>query len=420
MTKCRRNQPRRELPPPGHEPGRRSTGFRVAGRQRGLHRRRSPLRAYGALRRGPLASRTLAPVVFEALAAGEITLDIAKAFGATSSQEIQARVFEQASSAYYAPSPDSIRRMVLSGTVRAAIRAPGSSAAMPMSRPAAASNVNCSTTMTASPGSMWRLLESLARLGWKSRPRRSPPSRASPGSAHARSYASHDLVDGLVRLSAEPAPLTEAELARLEALDASWDEHAAILEDEDSAEEAVPRPKPRSKRSSASAGSFATAPVLAPELKAEAGMILALARRHAGAPAGLLWRTPCRRRSRGRGIEIVPADAGEGGRRSALSKRLVDELAMQRRDILSLHIASDPGLALDLMVFTLADADTHDWRSRASTTLRGGACQGRSSASKPRMPGERGSGRTHGRSRRELAGRRGRVGAVRLFPGAVR
>jgi ParB family chromosome partitioning protein len=53
-----------------------------------------------------------------------------------------------------------------------------------------------------------------------------------------------------------------------------------------------------------------------------------------------------------------------------LSKRLVDELAMQRRDVLALHVASDPGLALDIMVFTLADADTHDWRARAATTLR--------------------------------------------------
>ena len=52
-------------------------------------------------------------------------------------------------------------------------------------------------------------------------------------------YASHDLVDGLVRLLAEPAPLTEAELARLDELDVSYDEYAAILEDEDSAEEAV-------------------------------------------------------------------------------------------------------------------------------------------------------------------------------------
>jgi ParB family chromosome partitioning protein len=118
-------------------------------------------------------------------------------------------------------------------------------------------------------------------------------------------------------------------------------------------------------------------PVLAPELKAEAGMILTLSRdgtpvlqpvfygeRHVVAGAG------------DEAIEIVPADAGEGRRRSALSKRLVDELAMQRRDILSLHIASDPGLALDLLVFSLADADTHDWRSRASTTLRGGVPAG--------------------------------------------
>src|SRR3546814_10604648 len=43
---------------------------------------------------------------------------------------------------------------------------------------------------------------------------------------------------------------------------------------------------------------------------------------------------------------------------------------MQRRDVLALHVASDPGLALDIMVFTLVDADTHDWRERAATTLR--------------------------------------------------
>src|SRR5690606_38984555 len=67
---------------------------------------------------GRLRLATLAPLVFEALAASAITLDMAKAYGATSDQEIQARVFEQVSSAYYAPAPDGIRRMVLSGTVR--------------------------------------------------------------------------------------------------------------------------------------------------------------------------------------------------------------------------------------------------------------------------------------------------------------
>ncbi|MBU6429403.1 MAG: chromosome partitioning protein ParB, partial [Cyanobacteria bacterium REEB65] len=70
-------------------------------------------------------------------------------------------------------------------------------------------------------------------------------------------------------------------------------------------------------------------------------------------------------------IEVVAGEGSDGKRRSALSKRLVDELAMQRRDVLALHVASDPGLALDLMVFTLADADTFDYRARAATTLRG-------------------------------------------------
>ena len=56
---------------------------------------------------GRLRLATLAPVVFEALASGEITLDMAKAYGATSDQEIQARVFEQVSTGYYAPTPDS-------------------------------------------------------------------------------------------------------------------------------------------------------------------------------------------------------------------------------------------------------------------------------------------------------------------------
>lgn len=45
---------------------------------------------------GRLRLATLAPVVFEALASGQITLDIAKAFGATSDQDIQARVCVQA------------------------------------------------------------------------------------------------------------------------------------------------------------------------------------------------------------------------------------------------------------------------------------------------------------------------------------
>jgi ParB family chromosome partitioning protein len=92
-------------------------------------------------------------------------------------------------------------------------------------------------------------------------------------------YASHDLVEGLVRLPAEPAPLTEAELARLDELDASYDEHAAILEDEDSAEEAVAAAEAAIEAIERECQEIrARPPVIAPELKAEAGMILVLSR----------------------------------------------------------------------------------------------------------------------------------------------
>jgi len=49
---------------------------------------------------------------------------------------------------------------------------------------------------------------------------------------------------------------------------------------------------------------------------------------------------------------------------------------MQRRDILAIHLANDPTLALDFMVFTLADADGHDWRAKKASTLVGSVASG--------------------------------------------
>ncbi len=161
-------------------------------------------------------------------------------------------------------------------------------------------------------------------------------------------------------------------MARLDELDASYDEHAAILEDEDSNEEAVAAAEAAIEAIERECQEIrARPPVIAPELKAEAGMVLVLSRD--GTPVlqpvfyGERQTDPAEANSE---IEVVSGGEGSEKRRTTLSKRLVDELAMQRRDVLALHIASDPGLALDIMVFTLADADTHDWRARPSTTLR--------------------------------------------------
>lgn len=328
---------------------------------------------------GRLRLAGLAPIVFEALASGEITLDLAKAYGATSDQEIQARVFEQVSTGYYAPSADSIRRMVLSDTVRGSdprARLVGREAYL------AASGRIERELFDDEDSEAWidvALLETLASATMEERAREIA---AEQGLAWVRPtldpYASHDLVEDLVRLPAEPAPLAEAELARLDALDASYDEHAAVLEDEDSAEDAVAASEAAIEAIERECQDIRSRPpVLDDEQRAEAGMVLVLSRDGTPVLQPVFY---CERPSAGDGddnvVEIVAGETSEGKRRAALSRRLVDELAMQRRDVLALHVASDPGLALDFMVFSLAEPDTFDYRARSATTLRGGAPAG--------------------------------------------
>ncbi|HVL77770.1 MAG TPA: ParB/RepB/Spo0J family partition protein, partial [Sphingomicrobium sp.] len=71
---------------------------------------------------GRLRLANLAPVVFEALGAGEISLDVAKAYAATPDRERQAYVFEQMSHGYGYAHPDSIRRMMTQETASASDR----------------------------------------------------------------------------------------------------------------------------------------------------------------------------------------------------------------------------------------------------------------------------------------------------------
>ncbi len=327
---------------------------------------------------GRLRLAKLAPVVFEALASGEITLDLAKAYGATSDQAIQARVFEQVSTGYYAPNPDSIRRMVLSGTVRGSdprARLVGRDAYI------AAGGLIERELFDDEDSEAWADVALLETLAAAKMEEQAKVLAEEQGLAWVKPtldpYASHDLVEGLVRLPAEPAPLTEAELARLDELDTSYDEHAAILEDEDSAEEAVAAAEAAIEAIERECQDIrARPPVIAAELKSEAGMILVLSRDGTPVLQPVFYGEREVDGGNDDAVEIVSGEAGEGKRRAALSKRLVDELAMQRRDVLALHVASDPGLALDLMVFTLADADTLDYRARSATTLRGGTPAG--------------------------------------------
>jgi len=327
---------------------------------------------------GRLRLAALAPCVFEALAAGEISLDMAKAYGAISDIDRQAQVFAELQNAWYHITPDTIRRMVLDASVRGS-----DPRAILVGR----------DTYLAAGGRIERelfdddaseswidagLLENLAHAAMEEAAARTT---AELGIGWVRptltNYVGHDLVGGLRRLPSEPAPMTEQETRELTALEADYDRVAAILEDEESDEDEIAKAeKELVVIDQAIRALNERTPVLAEELKPEAGAFLILSR--SGEPQLVpQFYTDVVLSNEGEGAMEAVAEEGKAKPKSnALSQRLLDELAMQRRDILAVHLARDPALALDFMVFTLADADQHDWRAKRASTLVGSVAAG--------------------------------------------
>jgi len=326
---------------------------------------------------GRLRLASLAPCVFEALAEGTITLDMAKAYGAISDVERQAHVYAELQDAWYQITPDTIRRMVLDATVRGS-----DPRAVLVGR----------DTYLAAGGRIERelfdddaseswidvaLLEDLARKAMEEAAARTAQEH---GLAWVRptlgNYVSHDLVEGLSRLPSEPAPMSEQEAQELGQLEADYDRVAAVLEDEDSDEDEVAKAEQelvvidRAMRAIND-----RPPVLADELKQEAGAFLVLSRN--GEPTLVpQFYAETEVIADDGAIEAVRESGTAKPKGSSLSQRLLDELAMQRRDILAIHLVNDAALALDFMVFTLADADGHDWRAKKASTLVGSVASG--------------------------------------------
>ena len=327
---------------------------------------------------GRLRLAALAPCVFEALAEGSITLDMAKAYGAISDIDRQAHVYAELQDAWYQVTPDTIRRMVLDATVRGS-----DSRAILVGRDAyieAGGRIE-RELFDDEASESWIDVALLEDLAHKAMEAAASKVARELGLAWVRptlgNYVSHDLVEGLGRLPAEPAPLTEEDAARLTELEADYDRAAAILEDEDSDEAEVARAENELVEIDRAMRALNDRPpVLADELKGKAGAFLVLSRN--GEPALVpQFYTETDVIAEDDGV-VEPIEAGGQARRKsgALSQRLLDELAMQRRDILAIHLAGDPALALDFMVFTLADADGHDWRSKKASTISGSVASG--------------------------------------------
>jgi ParB family chromosome partitioning protein len=326
---------------------------------------------------GRLRLAGLAPVVFDALGAGEISLDLAKAFAATPDRERQAWVYEQLAG-YGGLYPDSVRRMMTQTTVSG-----GDRRARLVGEEAYLAEGGRIERDLFEDGSAARWLDValLERLATEKMAALAEQAAAETGLAFVRptldSWIGYGRRDGLARVTVEaPAP-TEEETAEIDALQAEIDGLADTIDDEEVEPAAQEAAEGRIAELSARIETIADKPALLDEeRKAELGTFLLLG--DDGVP----------RLERGYFREIVaedvaddgangtmaaeePAASADGERKPApLSQRLVDELAIQRRDVLALHLAVDPSLALDLAVFLMADRETGGhWRDRSGSSL---------------------------------------------------
>lgn len=324
---------------------------------------------------GRLRLAGLAPVVFEALGAGEITLDVAKAYAATPDRDRQAYVFEQVSCSYGANHPDSIRRMMTQLTISAADRRArflGEDAYL-----AAGGRIERDLFADADE-TRWLDVALLERLAFEKMEKLAAAAAAEHGLAFVRptldSWVGYPATGGLRRVPLEKVPLTDAESARVTALEEQIGELVGLLEDDDTGDE--PRSETEEKIRLLDREIDAIMdkpPVIDDELKRGLGTFLLLD--HDGRP----------RLDSSFYVEIAPGEDGDeevrrgdpadqeqpapGPRPAGLPRGLLDELAIQRRDILAVHVAGDPVFALDLAIFLMIDGEAGYSSGKKGSTL---------------------------------------------------
>lgn len=323
---------------------------------------------------GRLRLASLAPIVFEALGAGEISLDVAKAYAATPDQERQAFVFEQMSRGYGAAHPDSIRRMMTQATASSSDRR----ARLVGEEAYVAAGGRIERDLFADDtATRWLDIAILERLACEKMETLAVEAAAEAGLGWVRptldTWLGGAQTAGLRRVPVETPPLTDEESESVDALEAEIEDVALGFEDEEMSEDARDAAEATIRELSDRIDAIVNKPpVVDDELKPRIGAFLMLDEH--GRP----------RLDTGLYAEISPdGEAGDGegerdnasepaekpGRAAGLSQRLVDELAMQRRDILAVHVAADPGLALDLAIFLMIDREAGYSNEKSGSSL---------------------------------------------------
>ncbi len=308
-----------------------------------------------------LALANLAPPIFEALGAGDITLAVAQAYAITADTDRQARVFAQMQNAYYGNQPDNIRRAILNGSVKAndaKARFVGRDAYV-----AAGGRIEGDLFATENDEN-WIDVDLIETLAASKLQAAAAELARDQGLAFvtpiAATHVPYDLERQLHEYHAPARALTEDETARVEALGCENDALIDQLEQElpDGSAEA----EAANARIEAIERELETIEdarhEIDPALKSQIGTFVYIG--GDGEPrvhTRLFSEKPVvdpNAPPKESGGATGDGDAGDADQGRKLSATLIDELATQRRQILAAHVASDPAMALDLTIFLMA------------------------------------------------------------------
>jgi ParB family chromosome partitioning protein len=333
---------------------------------------------------GRLRLSALAPCVFEALGAGEISLDVAKAYAATGDRERQAWVFEQLKGSHSGNHPDSVRRMMTQSTA-----GPNDRRARLVGEDAyvAAGGRIERDLFSEEQGERWLDVPLLERLAAEKMEVLAAERQAETGLAWVRptleSWPPYALTAGLQRIVPELEPLSDEDAARIAELESEIDGLIPIIDAESTPDKERREAEDKAEDLEEEITRLRDRPaIIDDELRPRLGAFLLLG--EGGVPRldPVFYAEPPAEEAAGSdadgetasasGASAATASPSSGGpedKPKPLSRALIDELAIQRRDILAVHVAADPELALDLATFLMVDLDAAYASERSGFSL---------------------------------------------------
>ncbi|WP_420383417.1 ParB/RepB/Spo0J family partition protein [Novosphingobium sp.] len=324
---------------------------------------------------GRLRLADLAEPIFAALADGEITLDIAMAYGSTGDRERQQAAWERLSTSWQRDNAQAIRRAIAEDAL---------SADHPIARfLGEAEYTGCGgrieRDLFASEGEgVWLDGDLAMDLAAKKLAHEADVAELGCKLAWVKpSLATQVTYDDTKDLHAywprRAEPSAEA-VARMEEIAGRMAEISEILEDPEEADD-IPALEAQYEALDAEHDRLAdTEPLIPEEDKSNVGTFLVLGKD--GRPRLLeTYYTTAKPTRRGSGASetagILEPDEAEPATSASLPRSLEEQMAKDRRDVLALHVAHDPALALDLAIFSLArDHAGHFGSSDAGCTIR--------------------------------------------------